>query len=330
MRAICVDEKRHLQVRDVPAPPRAAAGYVTVQIGAAAINHGDKTFLKLPDAAGGMRGARLHDIWGSSAAGIVTEIGEGVPSYYLGRKVAIYRSLQPDKPFIGTWSEVAQLPYLACLLLPDHAEVSDYSGSLVNIVTAYAFVEQAVAEGHRGIVITAGSSATGRALAVLAKRRGIATISIVRSEQSRAALIRNGGENVLVRNDHAFLSRFEGMARELDATAVFDGLGGTFIGTLLPALPMRSTISFYGFLSGVENVAFNSSIFMMKDLTMKRFSNFDSATVQDQGRLAAMLVDLEECIDNVSLRTSIGRKFALAEFDMAMTYADDGKAVFVP
>jgi NADPH:quinone reductase len=330
MKAICVDEKRNLQLRDVPAPSEAAAGYVTVQIGAAAINHGDKTFLKLPDAAGGMRGTRLHNIWGASAAGIVLEIGEGVPPHYLGRKVAIYRSLQPEKPFIGTWCEIAQLPYLACLPLPDDAEVSDYSGSLVNVATAYAFVEKAVAEGYRGIVITAGNSATGRALAVLAKRRGIATISIVRSEKSRAGLVRNGGENVLVSDDPDFMSSFENVARELDATAVFDGLGGMFIGALLSALPMRSTIFFYGFLSGIENVAFNSSIFMMKDLTMKRFSNFDSATVRDQQHLAAMLRDLENSIDTRSFRTSIGRKFELSEFDAAMTYAGGGRAILVP
>jgi NADPH2:quinone reductase len=101
MRAICVDESRNLQLRDISSPSAPPPGYVTVKITAAAINHGDITFLKLPGAAGGAPAARAENIWGSSAAGIVAKIGSGVPERYMGRKVSIYRSLQRDKAFLG-------------------------------------------------------------------------------------------------------------------------------------------------------------------------------------------------------------------------------------
>lgn len=332
MKAICVDEKRDLQLRDVSAPPAPAAGYVNVRISAAAINHGDRTFLKFPDAAGGVRGSRLQSIWGSSAAGIVTEIGDGVPPHYRGRKVAIYRSLQPDKPFLGTWCEIAQLPYLACLPLPEDVDEKNYSGSLVNIVTAYAFIEQATAEGHRGIFVTAGSSATGRALAALAQRRGLATISIVRNSRSRAELMRAGVGNVLASDAADFIHVLEGMARDFSTTAVFDGVGGTLVSRLLVALPVRSSISFYGFLSGAENVVFGSSIFMMKDLTMKRFSNFDSALVRDEKRLEKMLADLSAQIRDQRFHTPIGQTFELKDYEAAMgcNHNDGRKAVLLP
>jgi hypothetical protein len=86
--------------------------------------------------------ARGENIWSTSAAGIVTQIGSGVPERFVGRKVAIYRSLQRDKSFLGLWCQTAQIPYQACLLPPEHADARDYSGSLVNAVTAYAFLEQ--------------------------------------------------------------------------------------------------------------------------------------------------------------------------------------------
>lgn len=119
--------------------------------------------------------ATLHDIWGASGAGRVAAIGPGVPQHYMGRKVAIYRSISMihSGQTIGLWSEQAQIDHLSCLILPDHVDTRDYSGSLVNIVTAYAFLRQMVEEGHRGIVATAGSSATGRALAALAQRDGV-------------------------------------------------------------------------------------------------------------------------------------------------------------
>ncbi|MHB8283139.1 MAG: alcohol dehydrogenase catalytic domain-containing protein [Caulobacteraceae bacterium] len=108
MRAICVDEARNLQLKEISAPGEPPPTHVNVQIEGAAINHGDKTFLKFPDAAGGARGLRFDNVWGASAAGVVTQIGADVPARYLGSKVAIYRSLQPGQPFLGLWCDTAQ------------------------------------------------------------------------------------------------------------------------------------------------------------------------------------------------------------------------------
>ena len=87
-----------------------------------------------------------------------------------------------------------------------------------------------------------------------------------------------------------------------------------------------------GFLSGVEEVTFHSSIFMMKDMTMRLFSNFNSPTVRDAKSLAHMLADLERCIEDPLLKTQLGQKFDRSEFESAMNY--DGlsgwKAVFMP
>jgi NADPH:quinone reductase len=274
----------------------------------------------------------LQNVWGSSGAGVITQVGADAPTRYLGRKVAIYRSLQPDQPFLGLWCETAQVPWSACLLLPDHVDTQDYSGSLVNVVTAYAFLKQAAAEGHRAIVVTAGRSATGRAMAALARLRGIPTLLIVRSATSKAEMLRNGLLHVLASDDADFLRDFEHLAAELGATAVFDGVGGALISRLIGILPRRSSIFFYGFLSGVEEVTFHSSIFMMKDMTMTLFSNFNSPTVRDARSLAHMLADLEGCIEDPLLKTQLGQEFDLSEFEAAMNY--DGlsgrKAVFMP
>jgi len=66
VRAICVDEDRNLQFKEIPAPSAPPPGQVNVRIEAAAINHGDKTFLRLPNAAGGARGLRFQNVWGAS------------------------------------------------------------------------------------------------------------------------------------------------------------------------------------------------------------------------------------------------------------------------
>jgi NADPH2:quinone reductase len=324
MKAICVTESRSLELRDVPSPSAPPAGYINVKIAAASINHGDKTFLKLPAALSALSsGLCLEDVWGASAAGTVTEIGEKVPSTYLGRKVAIYRGLKPDDAVLGLWCETAQVPWATCLLLPENADMKDYSGSLVNVGTAFAFLEQAIAEGHRGIIVTAGNSATGRAMAVLARRRGIPILVIVRNETAKEEVLKTGVEHVLSSSDPNFMQDLEQTARELGTTAVFDGVGGVLLSKMLGALPSRSSIFFYGFLSGAEKVEFPSAVFMMKDFTMRRFSNFDTVTVKQ--KLGDMLEDLEDCIDDPLFRTSKGMEFAPEEIEAAMEYEGGSK-----
>ncbi len=331
MRAICLDENRDPQLREIAVPSDPPEGYVNVRISAAGINHGDKTFMKLPDAAGGFRGKRIGNVWGSSAAGVVTATGEGVPKSLVGRKVAIYRSLQPDSSFLGLWCGTAQISARACLPLPDHLDERDYCGSLVNVTTAYGFLDLALSDGHRAIVVTAGSSATGRALITLAARRGIPVLAITRSAESRANL-EAWGARVLSSDMPDFLPAFEAATLEMEATAIFDGVGGGFISSLLPVLPVRSTVYFYGFLSGRENVSFHSTLFMAKDLAMRRFNNFDTPTTRDQARLAHMLKDLESCIDHPAFRTAVGQAFDLSEVDAALSYAAPGgrKAILLP
>ena len=148
MKAICVTPNRTLEVRDVPAPHTPPENHVIIKMEACAINHGDHTFLKMRALLN--LPATLHDIWGASGAGRVVAIGAGVPQNIMGSKVAIYRSISTvhSKETIGLWSEQAQVHYLSCLILPEHADAKDYSGSLVNIITAYAYLRQIVDEGH--------------------------------------------------------------------------------------------------------------------------------------------------------------------------------------
>lgn len=316
MKAVSVTPTRDLELKEIEAPSAPPPGYVLVRIAAAVINPGDKTFLKMPGAAGGAFGGRMEDVWGASAAGQVIATGDGVPARYRDSKVAIYRSLQLDKPILGLWSEIALVPYLTCLPLPGSADPRDYSGSLVNVATAYAFLEQAQAEGHRGILVTAGGSATARAVVELARLRGLESVVITREWAAQ----------------EDFLSELEKRAAELQATAVFDGAGGGPTSRILSALPCRSTLYCYGFLGGPEPLSFPTALLMMKDLTIKRFSNFESPTVRDEAKLAAMLADLEGCIGDTAFKTRIGREFALDEFGAAMAWssANGTKPVFIP
>lgn len=330
MKAICVTPDRELEVRDIPTPIEPAPGHVLIDMDASAINHGDKTFLRMPTAAGNALALGPHGVWGASGAGRVVAVGAGVPLEYTGKQVAVYRSLDRSPESVGLWCERAHVPYTTCLILPDHVRARDYCGSLVNVMTAYAFLEEITSAGHKGVIVTAGNSATGHALASLARRRNIPAILLVRTTAARDALARLGVEHVIVTTE-GFNDRLSVLSAELGATAVFDGVGGDLLTSIAPALPMNSTIYFYGFLGGTAPFSIQSVLFMMKNLSMKRFSNFESRTVKEQARLVAALKTLEGVIDDSMFTTRIGKEFHRDQIRLAMAYesADGAKAVLV-
>ena len=72
-------------------------------------------------------------------------------------------------------------------------------------------------------------------------------------------------------------------------------------------------------------------LFMTKNLVVKRFSNFESATVKDRKNLAAALADLQGRIDDPLFQTRIGKEFHFDEIDAAMRFeaGAGAKAVLV-
>jgi NADPH:quinone reductase len=332
MKALCVTAERALELHDIAFPAEPAAEHIQIEMEGSAINHGDITFLRLPNAAPRALAMSQHDVWGVSGAGRVSAIGAGVPQHYLGRQVTVYRSIRRSEDTIGVWSERAQLHFSSCLILPDHVRALDYCGSLVNVMTAYAFLEEIALEGHHGVIVTAGNSATGLAMAALVRQRNVPAIFLVRNEAARAALLQAGVEHVLIAATEGFAEQLATLAEALGTTAVFEGVGGELPGRLAPLLPPSSTIYFYGFLGGTAPFALPSRLVVMKNLTLKSFSNFASATVREPERLRRALENLQSVIDNPLFRTRLGERFSYAQIDEALAYigVDGAKAVLVP
>lgn len=329
MKAVCVTADRKLETRDIALADTPPPGHLLLQMDSSAINHGDISFLARGLAAA--MGVGSREVWGASGTGRVIATGEGVPGHNVGKSVAIYRSLRPTPETIGLWSERTVVHPLSCLVLPDAVRARDYCGSLVNMITPYAFLEQMAGEGHKGVVVTAGGSATGNALEALARRRGISALHLVRTEAARNELHELGITSALVTRDPNFERDFATRAERLGGTAVFDGIGGELIGRIVPHLPANATVYGYGFLGGNTQIGITSLQVTLKNLTIKRFSNFESTTVKDDRKLAAALAALTEIVADPLFRTRIGEEFSFEEIDRAMKYeaARGVKAVLV-
>src|ERR1700710_1405910 len=133
MKAICLTINNGVELQNVPTPQKAEKGYLLIKMEACGINAGDTAFIGGAFPKGSIP-ISLHDIGGVSGVGTVMEIGEGFPSTYGEKKVTVYRSLKFGENIVGTWCEIAHLPFEHCVILPDNLNMEEYSGSLVNII----------------------------------------------------------------------------------------------------------------------------------------------------------------------------------------------------
>lgn len=328
MKAIVVTGRGRVEVKEVPAPEKAAPEHLLIRMRAGAINSGDKLFINgaFPRGIPGSR----YGIAGVSGVGTVLETGAGVPPYYRGKNVTVYRSLLFDEQLTGTWSEYAHLHYRHCAVLPDDAEPEDYAGSLVNCITPFSFLQQAKLDGHKGIICTAGTSATGIALLGICLAQNFPLISLVRTENGRKELEALGAVNVIVQEDAGFKEQLRERAEQLQATAVFDGAGGKILSEIIDLLPFQSTIYCYGFLDAQTPFRFTTPV-LMRGITIKGFSNFRTATVQDPLQLEQALEAISGIIHMPHFKTKTGRKFGYDKAGAALAYVPAGgeKAVLV-
>ena len=243
--------------------------------------------------------------------------------------MVIYKSLAPSAHARGLWCERTLIPYTGCLVLPDQVQARDLCGSLANVLTVHAFLDEVAVGPRRGIIVTAGNSATGSVAAALVRRHGVPAIFLVRSAAARDALLEHGIERVLVSTEDGFEARLGALATEIGAATVFDGVGGDLLSRILSHLPTNATVWVYGFLGGASPIAFPTMLLMGRNLTLRRFTVLESPVVTDPGRLAAALDEIGTIIDEPLFRTRIGREFRLDQIDEAMSYqsADGGRAL---
>jgi NADPH2:quinone reductase len=314
----------------VPRPTKAGAGHLLIEMKACAINPGDKAFITRPLPPGSV--LSLYNIYGVSGAGTVIETGDGVPEAYKGQQVAMYRSLKASEQMVGTWSEFAHVHYLDCIILPDGADPMDYSGSVVNIITPYAFLQQISMAGHKGIISTAGTSATGIAMAGICLAYDFPLVSIVRNDAGKRELERLEAKNVVSQNDVDFKRQLGELAGKLAATAVFDGVGGEVLNQIIEVIPNNSTIYSYGYLGDVVPLTVHTRTLSAKGITLTPFANFRTATVQQEPNLEKALKDLGAISHMSHFKTKRGASFGLEAIHEALAYAsgNGAKAILRP
>ena len=194
-----------LVVGEMP-DPRPAAGEVRIRIAASGINPGD--IKKRQDSFGiGMAYPRV--IPHSDGAGRVDQVGEGVPSDWVGRAVWCYGA-QSYRPF-GTAAEFTVVPLDHVAPLPEN--VSPEQGACLGIpgITAHRAVNVGGDVAGRTVVVQGAGGAVGMCAVQLARHSGARVIGTVRSSSEEPAA-RSAGAHEMFLNDETLTERVKVLA----------------------------------------------------------------------------------------------------------------------
>src|SRR5580692_9900797 len=181
-----------LVVGEMP-DPRPGVGEVRIRIAASGINPGD--IKKRQDAFGyGMPYPRV--IPHSDGAGHVDQIGEGVSSEWVSRRVWCYGA-QSYRPF-GTAAEFTVVPLDHIAPLPDN--VSPDQGACLGIpgITAHRAVHVAGAVAGRTVLVQGAGGAVGMCAVQLARHAGARVIGTVRSPAEEPTARAAGAHEVVL------------------------------------------------------------------------------------------------------------------------------------
>ena len=196
-----------LVVGEMP-DPQPGAGEVRIRIAASGINPGD--IKKRQDSFGlGMLYPRV--IPHSDGAGQVDQVGKGVSSEWIGRRVWCYGA-QSYRPF-GTAAEFTVVPLDHVAPLPD--KVSPEEGACLGIpgITAHRAAHVGGDVAGRTVVVQGAGGAVGMCAVQLARRAGARVIGTVRSSPEEAAA-RAAGAHEVVLNDQTLTERMKALAPE--------------------------------------------------------------------------------------------------------------------
>jgi NADPH:quinone reductase-like Zn-dependent oxidoreductase len=297
---------------------------VLVSIEAAAVNPVDFML------AAGIYGYRAKAPFalGSEGVGRVTAAGTSVDPALVGRRVLIVPNYEQ-----GTWADQVVVAARNVVPVTEQGDAEQLAMVGINPLTAQLILTRYVdLRPGDWIGQNLGNSAVGQYAIGLAKRAGLKTLSIVRSEEATDRLRRqDAGPVVVDGNDLAERIKQELGGQELKL--VLDGAGDATVGALASALEFEGTVVSYSSVTGQSpQVGLGDSIYRQLKLRGIWIVNWLQNSTPEE--IASTYAELAELVAQGVLRAEVEASYPVAEYRKALDHARQpgrtGKIVFKP
>jgi len=220
--------------------PQPGENEVLIQVHGAPCNPSDIAFM-----TGGYNIVKsLPAVPGFEGSGRIIEAGEGA-EHLIGSKVSFFVQADGD----GSWSEYVCTTKNNIVVLDEALDMDQAACFAVNPFTARGLLDIALLRENKAIIQNAAGSQVAAFVRQMAKELNIQVIDIVRKQERKESLLKEGAEYVLLENEENFDEKLADLSRQLDARLAFDAVGGSLSGSILNAMPANAELVIYGGLS---------------------------------------------------------------------------------
>lgn len=228
-----------LEYVDAPDPSSAAAGQALVEVQAIGVNYTDvytRSGLNPP--------ASLPTVLGLEAAGVVSEIGEGVTEVAVGDLVA-YSGVP------RSYAEKVVAPSASLVKLPEGLDAEVGAAAMLQGMTAHYLAHSSypLKQGDTALV-HAGAGGVGLILTQMAKALGAQVISTV-STAAKAQLSKEAGADYVINYvEQDFEEEVKSITNGAGIEVAYDSVGQSTFDKSIACLKPRGYMVLYGQASG--------------------------------------------------------------------------------
>ena len=221
-------------------PPECPPGFVRIAVEAVGLNFPDLLIIQ------GLYQFKpeLPFIPGAEAAGIITEVGEGVTAVAPGDRVM-------GLHVAGAMAEEFVAPEHNVFAIPDGLSAQKAAGMSMTYGTSYhALVDRADVQPGEVVLVTGASGGVGSAAVQIAKALGASVIAGVSNDEKGTVAIRMGADHVVNYSEGSLKEQVKELTDGRGADVIYDPVGGdTFLETLR-CVNWNGRILVIGFASG--------------------------------------------------------------------------------
>ncbi|MVU77861.1 zinc-binding dehydrogenase [Nocardia sp. ET3-3] len=189
-------------------------------------------------------------VFGTQAAGVVTEVGAGVDGSLIGQRVLV------SSNSFGTYAEQICVPADAATPIPDALGTVEAAAVAMSASVAIQLLGTAGLTGTETVLIEVAGTGVGAYLTQLAKEYGAARVIATAGGPEKAAQAREfGADTVLDHHSPGWTDQLREILGGATLDVVFDSIGGESALALLDLMtPLRGRMLGYGFLTGPAQI----------------------------------------------------------------------------
>jgi NADPH:quinone reductase len=203
-------------------------------------------------------------IIGMEAAGVITEVGDGVTQFLPGDRVAY------ACPPVGAYTSVRTMSANQLVLLPDYISDEVAAGLMLKGMSAEYLLHRTcrVTPGTR-ILVHAAAGGVGLLLCQWAHALGAIVIGTVSSERKALLAREHGCHHTIITSSYRFAEKVKEITQGQGADIIYDGLGQQAFNENLEALAMCGHWVSFGQASGAQNLI-PPELLSSKSVTLSR------------------------------------------------------------